>query len=78
MNIIPNIKVLGDEGVLKPSIFSLLSRNANAAFTDLSMFFQCINFVKKMAIRPSKVAFIDDLAVNKVPVVMLMSGKKIK
>ncbi|KAK4275616.1 hypothetical protein QN277_018665 [Acacia crassicarpa] len=57
-NIFPNIKVLRDEGVPQSSVFTLLFKDANLAFTNQSKFVEYVKFVKETGIEPSKVTFV--------------------
>ncbi|KAK4275607.1 hypothetical protein QN277_018657 [Acacia crassicarpa] len=62
-NVVPNIKVLRDEGVPQSSVYSLLYRRANVAFMNRSSFFEYVKFVKETGIEPSKAAFVEALIV---------------
>ncbi|KAK4275609.1 hypothetical protein QN277_018659 [Acacia crassicarpa] len=62
-NIFPNIKVLRDEGMPQSSVNSLLSRRANVAFMNRSLFVEYVKFVKETGIEPSKAAFVEALLV---------------
>ncbi|KAI9114154.1 hypothetical protein K1719_014804 [Acacia pycnantha] len=62
-NIFPNIKVLRDEGMPQSSVYSLLSRRANVAFMNRSLFVEYVKFVKETGIETSKVAFVEALIV---------------
>ncbi|XP_028751911.1 uncharacterized protein LOC114711659 [Neltuma alba] len=63
MNIVPNVKVLRDEGVPQSSVFTLLSRGANIAFMNQSKFVECVNSVKEIGIEPFTRVFVDALVV---------------
>ena len=62
-NIVPNIKVLRDTRVPQTSIFHLLSGYPNVACIKHSKFVEYVDFVKGMGIKPSKVVFVEALAV---------------
>ncbi|XP_028779678.1 uncharacterized protein LOC114736064 [Neltuma alba] len=62
-NIGPNIKVLRDEGVPQSLVFSLLSRRANVAFMNQSIFAEYVKFVKETGVEPFKIGFVEALIV---------------
>ncbi|KAK4275603.1 hypothetical protein QN277_018653 [Acacia crassicarpa] len=62
-NVVPNMKVLRDEGVPQSSVITLLSRSANVLFIDQSKFVEYVKFLKETGIEHFKVTFIDALIV---------------
>ncbi|XP_028779679.1 uncharacterized protein LOC114736066 [Neltuma alba] len=58
-----NIKVLRDEGVPQSSVFTLLSRYADVAFINQSVFAEYIKFVKEIGIKPFKPASVEALVI---------------